>query len=116
MQEINKIYHNEVGIGFYWKNENNVPQRKVQLVFRDTGFYLSLSQLKEFASILDNTTNQRACNNCPHHDCRSILLRTPASFVELAVNKTELHGIHDLVKGVLFKIEMQRLMDGICKN
>ncbi|NER17299.1 hypothetical protein [Spongiivirga citrea] len=116
MQEIKKIYHNDIGIGFYWKKEENSSQKKVQLVFRDTGFYLTLSQLKEFSSIIEHTTKNDACTNCPHTNCRSILLKTPASFIELAVNKTELHGVLDLVKGVLFKIEMQQLMDGICKN
>lgn len=117
MKEINKIYHNEVGIGFYWKKEEDSPQKKIQLVFRDTGFYLTFSQLKEFSSIIENTVKNNACSHCPHNNnCRSTLLKTPAAFIELAVNKNELYGLLDLVKGVLFKIEMQRLIKDICKN
>jgi len=115
MQEIEKIYHNDFGIGFYWKKHTELPDKKVQLVFRDTGFYLNLTQLKEFESILDRTQQNLISHSCSHY-CRSILLKTPAQCMELAVNKTELNGINDLVKGVLFKIEMRRLIEDICEN
>ena len=49
MREIEQIYHNNFGIAFYWKQNSQTILDKVQLVFKETGFYLSKEELNIFA-------------------------------------------------------------------
>ena len=42
MKEIKQIYYNDSGTSFYWKKEDEVVSDKVQLIFRETGFYFQL--------------------------------------------------------------------------
>jgi hypothetical protein len=42
MREIEQIYHNNFGIAFYWKDHNTTISDKVQLVFKETGFYFTV--------------------------------------------------------------------------
>lgn len=116
MQEIKRIYHNEVGIGFYWKKEADLLDKKVQLVFRDTGFYLTINQLEQFKLQIAHSL-KTYCSQCPYaNECRSILLKSPCNFIDFAVTRKELYAIDDLIKGVLFQIKMNRLIQEVCPN
>lgn len=111
MKHINIIYRNDTGITFYWKS---VAQEtiKTQLIFRDTGFYFTLDQLKTFASNTLETQKQIACKDCPTPaSCRSLLLKTPVEAVDLAVSREELDGLQDLIDQTILKIETQRFME-----
>lgn len=110
MKHISIIYRNDTGISFYWKS---VPQEelKAQLVFRDTGFYFTLDQLKRFAYQTQDTRNQITCKDCPAPaSCRSLLLKTPAETVDLAVSREELEGLQDLLDQTILKMETQQFM------
>ena len=49
MQDINRIYHNNIGIAFQWKKDVQKGNTDcIQMVFRNTGFYLTYSEIKEF--------------------------------------------------------------------
>lgn len=117
MNEIEKIYHNDVGIGFYWKKGEARKENKIQLIFRDIGFYLSLQELKIFGDQVLNALQMPCCEQCSHKsECQTILLRTPSEKIDLAVSKKELKGIDDLIKGCVFQIEINVMMQNICKN
>jgi hypothetical protein len=44
------------------------------------------------------------------------LLKTPLKEIDLAVSKSELMQIKDLIEGTLFTMELMEYIDNICKN
>ncbi len=107
MNAIDQIYSNEIGISFYWKELKATSLPKVQLVFRDMGFLLTLNELKDFMTACCITKASDCYRQCPYqHSCRSLLLRTPSEKIDIAVSKDELEEIYELIKGTVFKIEL----------
>ncbi|WP_109302164.1 hypothetical protein [Aquimarina sp. AU474] len=108
MNAIDKIYSNEMGISFFWKKEMNMAMPRVQLVFRDIGFLLTLNELKDFSDACSTTIQSHCCKECqdPQH-CKSLLLRTPSDKIDLAVNREEIHQIQELINGTIFRIELK---------
>lgn len=118
MSDIRRIYHNKFGIAFQWKQD--IAKNKLnqfQVIFRDTGFYLTLSQLENFASLVQQASDRGCCKECKaNNNCRSILLKTPAKNVDLAVSEKELASISDLIEGALFQIKLDRYLKDVCSN
>lgn len=108
MSSINRIYNNEIGISFFWKKRTITSIPKIQLVFRDTGFLLSLNELKDFSSFCSETRKTQACAQCKNvQTCRSLLLKTPSNKIDLAVSLFELEQLQDLINTTIFKVEQQ---------
>jgi hypothetical protein len=118
MSDIQRIYHNDFGIAFQWKQDlAKNKHNHFQVIFRDTGFYLSLSQLENFSKLVQRAANRNCCNDCKANaHCRAILLKTPATEVDLAVSRDELESISDLIEGTLFQIKLDRYLKGVCSN
>jgi hypothetical protein len=117
MREIEQIYHNSFGVAFYWKKENHTILDKVQLVFKETGLYLTLSELNQFCDLIqDSMIQNTCCETCQKNTCHKFLLRTPCSQIDFAVSLTELKSIKDLVEGSLFRIELDEYVYGAGKN
>lgn len=118
MKQIERIYVNEFGVAFFWKRHETLISRKIQLVFKETGFYFSLEELQHFKALIDESCLQnQSCDSCKMKDqCQKFLLRTPVSQIELAVTMNELNGIKDLVQGTLFKIDLQWYVFGVGRN
>jgi hypothetical protein len=77
MKEVSQLYHNNFGVAFYWKKDGKVLQNRIQLVFRDTGFYLTPYQLNEFSELI-NTCKDMRCESCAMKGrCHKFLLKTP---------------------------------------
>ncbi|MDR6299731.1 DUF6686 family protein [Mesonia maritima] len=112
MEDIAFIYRNNFGLAFFWKNKRD----KIQVVFRNTGFYLSLQELKDFQNNVLETVNQQCCANCKtSRKCRSLLLKTPSRKIDLAVNREELEEINELLGGTIFKLEKRNYLKN-CAN
>ncbi|WP_298319866.1 hypothetical protein [uncultured Aquimarina sp.] len=109
MSAIDKIYSNKVGISFFWKKQQQlVTTPKIQLVFRDIGFLLTLNELKDFSDACKITEQSQCCAQCvDHQNCRSLLLRTPSEKIDLAISKDELEQVQELINGTIFRIELQ---------
>ncbi len=117
MNAIDKIYSNTVGISFFWKKEANVLMPRVQLVFRDIGFLLTLNELKDFSDSCTTTRQSQCCNECKDpQNCRSLLLRTPSDKVDLAISKDELDQIHELINGTIFRVELKNWIKNVSLN
>ncbi len=114
MQPIKQIYYNDSGTSFFWRKENEVLTDKVQLIFRETGFYLSRQELKLFQSCIDESYSQNSnCSDCTlKNTCHKFLLKTPCTQVDLAVSMQELKAVKDLVEGTLFKINLDEYLYG----
>lgn len=117
MKEVEQIYYNDFGVAFHWKKDDKVLTQKVQMVFKETGFYLSYDEIRAFAKIIDNTCEEMNCEGCCHRSkCHKFLLKTPLQQVDLAVSRSELFQIKDLVEGTLFNMDLYDYISKVCKN
>lgn len=116
MREVEQIYYNDFGVAFHWKKNQVVLKDRVQMVFKETGFYLSYEEIRAFAQIIDNTCEDMDCSGCCHQRCHKFLLKTPLTQVDLAVSKSELLQIKDLVQGTLFNMELYEYLNSIGMN
>ncbi len=116
MKEIEQIYFNDFGVAFYWRKEDMVIKDRVQIVFKETGFYFSVEEIKQFTVIV-NEMSDKTCCECSHRNkCHKFLLKTPLREVDLAVSQHELSNIKDLLEGTLFNIDLFEYINNVCKN
>ncbi len=114
MNDIYKIYNNDIGISFQW---TSVKSDLTQVVFRDTGFRLSETEIEYFLGKIEEAKKQKPCSTCKlGENCKSILLQTPSDKISMAVSKKELEQIEDLLNGTLFQIRLNSYITDICKN
>ena len=114
MEQIKQIYCNDFGTSFYWRRHNEIILEKVQLIFRETGFYFSTAELIKFKNCIDDCFSSNVnCADCNLKKyCHQILLKTPCSQIDLAVTMDELNKVKDLVEGTLFKIRLNDYVFG----
>ena len=112
MKDIHKLYYNDLGIIFKWKNINSPEARKIQLVFRDTGLSLTKKQLLKLLEctthVIDNVSLCETCKN--DESIKPLLLETPTSMVSFAMSYMEIIKMEDLIKGALFQLEMDEIL------
>ena len=116
MHDIHKIYCNDIGISFFWKQDKPQQFSKIQVVFKDIGFLLTIAELKVFLSHCSTTYQSQCCHSCSNKECRSLLLRTPSDNIDLAVSQHELEHIQELIRSTLFKATLTDWMQNICQN
>ncbi len=118
--DIELIFHNDFGTGFFWIDSDKINSEQIQLVFRETGLLLDIIQLKEFESIIAKALeNFSSCKCCmANKDSRAILLETPITELNFAVTYQELLLASELISGVLFQLEMNEILkkENIRKN
>ena len=87
---------------------------KVQLVFREMGFYFTQQELQLFKRCIEDSYFQnKCCEDCElKNKCHKFLLKTPCSQIDLAVSMEELDAVKDLVEGTLFKINLDDYLYG----
>jgi len=117
MKEIEQIYLNEFGVAFHWKKDNKVFTGKVQLVFKETGFYLSYDEVRAFGQIIEKTCKEMHCGGCCHKaHCHKFLLKTPLNQIDLAVTRNEITQLKDLIEGTIFNIDLCTYINKVCRN
>lgn len=117
MRQIDRLYHNDFGMAFYWKDNGTTYTQKVQMVFKETGFYFTPAELDTFAELIEESCRRNSCSNCcMRENCMKFLLKTPVSQIDLAVSMTELNGIKDLVYGALFRIRLEQFLNAEGRN
>ncbi|MBC5862209.1 hypothetical protein [Flavobacterium turcicum] len=114
MHDIKTIYQNHLGTAFYWKKGDQLLSDRVQVIFKDMGFYYTTQELQLFANcIQDSFENNKTCASCEfQQQCHRFLLKTPNSQIDLAVTMTELSAVKDLVMGTLFTIDLEKYLYG----
>lgn len=118
MKQIAQIYGNDFGMAFFWREQETLIMEKVQLVFKETGFYFSIDELHHFMALIeDSCSRNRTCEGCAmKNQCHKFLLKTPVSQIDLAVSMQELEAIKDLVEGTLFKVALRDYIYGTGRN
>ena len=114
MKDIEQIYRNDFGISFYWKEGNEIISDKIQLLFKQMGFYFSIQELNEFHDLIED---------CVIEDTRGVkrsfnkfLLKTPYVAIDLEISPMELNSIKDLVDGSLFRLHLNEYIHGAGMN
>ncbi len=111
MKDIHKLYHNDFGISFVWKNCIKKDKGLIELVFRDTGLSLKYNDIKTMYATVKSVINKSSvCKDCVNNsECRHLLLEIPKIRVCFAMNYFEMMEMLDLLKGTLFQIELREL-------
>ncbi|MBS7256481.1 hypothetical protein [Flavobacterium branchiicola] len=118
MKDIEQIYRNDFGISFYWKDGNEIVSDKIQLLFKQMGFYFSVQELNEFHNLIEDCVTD-------HNDYNTIsvkravdkfLLKTPYVALDLEISPSELNSIKDLVDGSLFRLHLNEYIYGSGRN
>ncbi|HLN96511.1 MAG TPA: hypothetical protein VK183_12825 [Flavobacterium sp.] len=115
MDSIAPLYINDIGIVFYWKREGKLLSHRMQLVFRDMGFYLTEEELVSFGGHIHEAVRQ-GCKGCPAGCQQKRRLTTPYPQIELAVSGLELQLLEDLVEGALFRLRLLDFVSGVGRN
>ncbi|GHC45292.1 hypothetical protein [Ulvibacter litoralis] len=115
MEDINTLYYNSFGIAFQWKRTAARDYRKIQLVFKDIGLFLTSEELVQFAKQINTVfRHPPLCDDCRKGSkCNSYLVSTPATQVSLALSHAELREAKDLIEGTLFQLELSHLLKDI---
>jgi len=117
MNTIEQIYLTDFGVAFYWRKEDEVLTDRIQIVFKETGFYLSIAEIKRFSEMINDASGRSKCNGCCHSGrCHKFLLKTPLREIDLAVSAPELSEIKELIEGTLFYAELYAYLRGHGKN
>ena len=118
MKDIEQIYRNDFGISFYWKEGNEIISDKIQLLFKQMGFYFSVEELNEFHDLIEDCITDQN-----DYDTRGVkrafdkfLLKTPYVAIDLEISPIELNSIKDLVDGSLFRLHLNEYIHGIGMN
>ncbi|MBU2995282.1 hypothetical protein KO500_02510 [Cellulophaga baltica] len=113
MDDINTIYYNEFGIAFQWTKNSEKDSKKIQLVFKDTGVYVTKNELELFSIIIENTLDSLCvCDGCQHKDsCKSYLLQTPFGQISFAMTLKELKDVEDLITGTIFQLRLDNMLE-----
>ncbi len=118
MKDIKQVYHNDFGISYYWKKDQALLTDRVQLVFKEMGFYFTIEEIKYFCQLVQwSRAEKSCCRTCDQNDsCHKFLLKTPYETVDLAVSMYELQCIDDLLRGTLFTIELNLFIETVGRN
>ncbi|MBX2826735.1 MAG: hypothetical protein KTR22_01140 [Flavobacteriaceae bacterium] len=117
MQEIDPIYKNSIGMGFYWRKNGESIKDTIQVIFRDMGFYLKKGEILYFSKLVAQAKTSSQCpSGCKSHGCRSILLKTPSKQIDLAVSRRELNAVDDLLNGIIFHLDLQDYLNNLSLN
>lgn len=113
MNTIEQIYLTDFGVAFYWRKEDEVLRDRIQIVFKETGFYLSIAEIKKFSEMILDACQKNECASCCHRDqCHKFLLKTPLRQIDLAVSAKELSKIKELIEGTLFYSRLHNYING----
>ena len=118
MEQIHQIYLNSLGIAFYWEKQEGVIPNRIQLIFKEMGLFFTVPELNEFEYLIDESiAKNNCCEDCAlkNSNCK-FLLKTPLYQLDLSVSTSELKHLKDLVNGTLFRIRMEKYLNGEGKN
>lgn len=114
MRHIDKLYHNDFGISFFWKSKKNHKSSIVELVFRDAGLSLSPEDIVIMYDMVKSVVDKPSlCVDCKkNQSCKPFLLEIPNAMVSFAMSYKEMKEMFDLLRGTLFHLELNHLLMG----
>ncbi|WP_417885458.1 DUF6686 family protein [Zunongwangia sp.] len=119
MEDVDIIHHNDFGIAFKWKDTVFADQNRVQLVFKNMGFYLNSEEVALFSDYIKCAKSRSSeCEICSEsRNCeRKVLLKSPLEKMDFTLNLSELDKICDLVEGTIFKMKLDYYINSVSLN
>ncbi|OEK09534.1 hypothetical protein A8C32_12565 [Flavivirga aquatica] len=113
MNDINTIYYNNFGIAFQWKRGIVKDLKKTQLVFRNTGLFLTQKELIQFSYNIKKCVESCSLGSDP---CELLFLETLNPQITFAMSHTELKDMQDLIKGTLFQLGLTKILEEFTIN
>lgn len=112
MEDINTIYFNNYGIAFQWKRCAAKDLKKIQIVFRNTGLFLTETELIKFSKNIEETLESSClCNDCKKSgNCKLFLLQAPNPQASFSMSQAELKNMQDLLSGTLFQLGLDKIL------
>tara|TARA_B100000809_G_scaffold266618_1_gene330296 strand:- start:1820 stop:2161 length:342 start_codon:yes stop_codon:yes gene_type:complete len=112
MRDIDKLYHNDFGISFFWKSKLSRKNSLVDIVFRDSGLSLRTDEIKTMYDTVKGAVEKSSlCIDCKNNkDCKPFLLEIPNAMVSFAMSYQEMKEMSDLLRGTLFHLELNHLL------
>lgn len=115
MDDIYTIYYNSFGIAFRWKRGTAKNFNKIQLVFRDTGLFLTPKELIHFSEnikkALKEPYNREEYGT--QNLCKTMLLEAPNPQTCFVMSYNELKLMDDLVQGSCFELNLNKLLENL---
>jgi len=118
MDDIITIYYNNFGIAFQWKRCAAKDFKKIQLVFRNTGLFLTENELFQFSKNVEKSIEKSCyCDDCKKNNYyKSLLLEAPNPQTSFAMSYAELKDMQDLLSGTLFQLGLEKLLKNFTIN
>ncbi|GAA4233718.1 hypothetical protein GCM10022291_11470 [Postechiella marina] len=112
MEDINTIYYNDLGIAFKWKRCAAKDFNKIQLVFKNTGLFLTQKELIQFSKNIEQTFSKIKANHSKlNNDIYSLfLLEAPNAHISFTMTFSELKKIQDLITKTLFLLGLNSIL------
>jgi len=112
MDDINTICHNDFGIAFQWKRSAAKDFNKIQLVFKNTGLFLTPDELVQFSKNMESTCCEASAqvNDIDYASNKLYLLKGPNPQISFALKAMELQAFKDLINGTLFQLGLHKFL------
>lgn len=120
MEDFHKIYHNSFGASIQWKRSIKEHFNKVQIVFKNTGLYMTHEEIQLFSSYIDeamsSAVNSILVENLDQEKKSLYPVETPFSQLCFAMTLAEVKGLQDLIKGTLFNLNYTSLIKDVLSD
>lgn len=108
------IYNNNLGSVYALKSGNDAAllSNKVQLQLAELAIVFSIEEVKKLLSVVQFSKKGNKCKACSNaSDLRIIKCETAYATIVLKMNRNDIITFEELLKGALFKLEIELILD-----
>lgn len=116
LEEIDKIYSNQMGITFFWKNEIDayIENKRVNIIFSNVALLFNIIELNLFLQDIENSLYRNSFLEDKHRRYYdSIVLETPINQLRFILSYNDLSLLKDLIERTIFDIEVSNMLHEI---
>ena len=114
MHFLDPIYNNNTGTAFALKSDmyNEEPYTKIQLQLGDIAILMDFNEINAFLKTIKHVKKKCNCLNC-NQNCSYKVIKCDTAFTEVKIKATPtiLDGLEELINGVLFESQVNKLLE-----
>lgn len=105
------IYHNNIGSSYFLKDDldADLSMDRIQLIIGDIALILENNEIQAFLKIINSVKTGCKCDDCK--ELNQITCNTSYTKLIFKSNKKNIIELEDLVKGTIFEIQMNALIN-----
>ncbi len=115
MNYLEPVYHNNIGATYILKDEieeSITSFEKIQLQLGDIAIILDQQEMKNLLVIIDSAKKGCQCDDCGKtNPFKTIKCDTPLAVISFKSTKQNIEGLENLIKGTIFQLEMNSILD-----